>query len=382
MADYRSKYFTRTEGEFPEETVILGTEYVKVEDLRYGTNPHQAAAFYRPKAGKGLPFADMEILKTGKSGLSETNLSDIHHGISIVKYFDRAACAVMKHMNPSGAAVAGTGEALKDVYIHARDADARAAFGSTVAFNAPVDIPTAEEIMQTVVEVVAAPGFEDGALEVLEDFERFKKNREIRAIRLPNIGSLPKFVGDPAAPTIKVLGDGSLIVSEPLLTKVRSKADLLPALTEHPKHGRFEIERTPTDREYADLLFSWYVNLNVRSNGVVIARDGVTISVGTGEQDRVGAVEQAIDKARRKFVAQDGAGFEIPPQQGDGDLQGAVMSSDGFFPMRDSVDMAAADGITAIVQPGGSIRDWEVVQAANEHGIAMVFTDERIFSHH
>jgi len=369
MADYRAKYFTRTKGESPDEVTILGMQYTKVEDLRYGTNPHQAAAFYRPKGSSGLPFADMEILKTGKSGLSETNLSDIHHGISIVKYFVSPACAVMKHLNPSGAAMARTGETQRDVYIHARDADARAAFGSTVAFNTPLEAATAEEIMQTVVEVVAAPNFEDGALDRLNDHERFKKNKEIRAIRVPNIASLPKFAGDPAAPTIKVLGDGSLIAADPLLTKVRTPADLLPATTEHPKHGRVEIERLPTEREYDDLLFSWYVNLNVRSNGVVIARDGVTLAVGTGEQDRVGAVEQAIDKARRKF-------------EGGGTLQGAVLSSDGYFPMRDSIDAAAAAGITAIVQPGGSVRDWEVIQAANEHGIAMVFTDERIFSHH
>lgn len=369
MADYRAKYFSRTEGEFPEEVKILGAEYTKVEDLRYGTNPHQAAAYYRPKGSTGLPFADMEILKTGKSGLSETNLSDIHHGISIVKYFVSPACAVMKHMNPSGAAVAQADESQLDAYIHARDADARAAFGGTVCFNTPLDVSTAEEIMQTVVEVVAAPDFEEGALEVLSNYDRYKKNREIRAIQVPNIASLPKFVGDPAAPTIKVLGDGSLIVAEPLLTKIRSDADLIPAVTEHPKHGKVEIKRVPTEKEFDDLLFAWYVNLNVRSNGVVIARDGVTLAVGTGEQDRVGAVEQAIDKAKRKFA-------------GDANLKGASLSSDGFFPMRDSIDLCAAAGIAAIIQPGGSIKDWEVIEAANEHGIAMVFTDERIFSHH
>lgn len=369
MADYRTKYFSRTEGEFPDELTIIDTKYTKVEDLRYGTNPHQAAAFYRPKGSTGLPFADMEILKTGKSGLSETNLSDIHHGISIVKYFVNPACAVMKHMNPSGAAVAGPGDIQADAYIRARDADARAAFGGTVCFNTPLDESTAEEIMQSVVEVVAAPDFEDGALDVLNDFDRFRKNKEIRVIRVPGIAVLPKFVGDPSAPTIKTLGDGSLIIAEPLLTKIRSAADLLPAVTEHPKHGKVEIARVPTEQEADDLVFSWYVNLNVRSNGVVIARDGVTLAVGTGEQDRVGAVEQAIDKAKRKFV-------------GDANLEGAVISSDGFFPMRDSIDACAAAGIKAIVQPGGSVRDWEVIEAANEHGIAMVFTDERVFSHH
>lgn len=369
MADYRTKYFSRTEGEFPEEIVVLGAHYTKVEDLRYGTNPHQAAAYYRPKGSSSLPFADMRMLKSGKSGLSETNLSDIHHGISIVKYFVRPGCAVMKHLNPSGAAVAQVGEEQLHAYVHARDADARAAFGGTVCFNTPVTSETAEEIMQSVVEVVAAPGYQEGALENLKNHEHYKKNKEIRVIMLPGIGALPKFVGDVAAPTIKALGDGSLIVAAPLLTKIRSAADLLPAVTDHPKQGRFEIARKPTDRECDDLLFSWYVNLNVRSNGVVIARDGVTLAVGTGEQDRVGAVEQAIDKATRKF-------------KGGETLEGSVLSSDGFFPMRDSIDICATAGISAIVQPGGSVRDWEVIEAANEHGIAMVFSDERIFSHH
>jgi phosphoribosylaminoimidazolecarboxamide formyltransferase/IMP cyclohydrolase len=369
MADFKAKYFSRTEGNWPDEVTILGEKYIKVEDLRYGTNPHQPAAYYKPKAATALPFADMEILKTGKSGLSETNLSDIHHGMSIVKYFVSPACSVMKHMNPSGAAVAQAGENQLDAYKHARDADARAAFGGTVCFNTPLEVATAEEIMTSVIEVVSAPGFEDGALEVLSDYDRFKMNREIRAIMCPGIASLPKFVDDPSAPTIKVLGDGSLIVADPLLTKIRTADDLIPAVTEHSKHGKFEIARVPTAQEYDDLLFSWYVNLNVRSNGVVIAKDGITLAVGTGEQDRVGAVDQAIEKAKRKF-------------SGDQTLAGSVLSSDGFFPQRDSIDACAAAGITAIVQPGGSVKDWEVIQAANEHGIAMVFTDERIFSHH
>ena len=325
MADFKAKYFSRTEGNWPDEETILGEKYVKVEDLRYGTNPHQSAAYYKPKNSNMLPFADMEILKTGKSGLSETNLSDIHHGMSIVKYFVSPACSVMKHLNPSGAAVAQAGETQLDAYIHARDADARAAFGGTVCLNTPLDVATAEAIMTTVVEVVAAPNFEDGAIEVLSDYDRFKMNREIRAILCPSIASLPKFVGDPAAPTIKVLGDGSLIIAEPLLSKIRTANDLIPAITEHPKQGKFEIARVPTEQEYDDLLFSWYVNLNVRSNGVVIAKDGITLAVGTGEQDRVGAVEQAIEKAKKKF-------------SGGQTLNGSVLSSDGFFPQRDSID--------------------------------------------
>lgn len=367
--DYRSKYFSRTESGFPDEAEILGVPYVKVEDLRYGTNPHQGASFYRPKGATGLTFGDMEQLKIGKSGLSETNYGDLNHGANIVKYYGKPACAVMKHLNPSGAAVQVGGQDLRTVYVRARDADAVAAFGSTVVFNTRVDAATAKEIMTSVVEVVAAPEFDDDALQVLNDYESYRMNKEIRVIRLPNISSLPKWIGDDAAPTIKTLADGTVVVAEAMLTSIREAADLELAKTEHPKHGQFVVEKIPTNRQLDDMIFSWYVNMQVRSNGVIIAKNGVTLAVGTGQQDRVTAVRQAIDKAREKF-------------KGEDTLDGAVMSSDAFFPFRDSVDAAAEAGIAAIIQPGGSVRDWESIQACNEHGIAMMFTGERIFSHH
>ncbi|MCX8054011.1 MAG: IMP cyclohydrolase [Armatimonadetes bacterium] len=378
--DFRAKYFTRTESAFPDEVEILGVTYVKVEDLRYGTNPHQGASFYRPKDSSGMPFGHMEVLKTGKSGLSETNYGDLNHGANIVKYFDRPACAIMKHLNPSGVAVStnrtsvsqgGTVgyDPLSNVYVRARDADAVAAFGCTAVFNTKVDAETAKQIMTSVVEVVAAPDFEPEAVEILSDYETYKMNKDIRVIRLPNLMSLPKWVGEPAAPTIKVLADGSLVVAEPLLTSIKSGDDLVIASTEHPKHGKLSVEKFPTQDQIEDLLFSWYVNLSVRSNGVVIAKNGVTLAVGTGQQDRVAAVRQAIAKAREKF-------------KGSETLEGAVLSSDAFFPFRDSVDACAEAGISAIIQPGGSVRDWESIEACNEHGIAMVFTGERCFSHH
>jgi phosphoribosylaminoimidazolecarboxamide formyltransferase/IMP cyclohydrolase len=367
--DYRAKYFSRTESGFPNEVEILGTTYEKVEDLRYGTNPHQGASFYRPKGSTGLTFGHMEILKTGKSGLSETNYGDLNHGANIVKYFQRPACAIMKHLNPSGAAVQTGDQDLRMVYARARDADPTAAFGCTAVLNAKLDAATAREIMTSVVEVVAAPDFDSEALAVLNDHETYRMNKEIRVIRLPNIMDLPKWVGEPAAPTVKVLMDGSLVVAEPMLTRIKGGDDLQLATTDHPKYGRFAIERAPSAREIEDLLFSWYVNLSVRSNGVVIAKNGVTLAVGTGQQDRVAAVRQAIAKAREKF-------------KGTETLEGSVLSSDAFFPFRDSVDAAAEAGISAIVQPGGSVRDWECIQACNEHGISMLFTGERCFSHH
>ncbi len=370
MQDLKKMYRTRTEGSFPEAIDVLGAQYAKVEDLRYGTNPHQPAAFYRPVAGKQAVLGRYEILKTGKSGLSQTNLEDMHHAVGMLKYMPRPACAVMKHCNPSGVALQQQGQSLAQVYERARDADAQAAFGSVVVFNTEVDVDTAAAIMESIVEGVAAPAFTQDALDTLNDFARFKRNKELRIIRLPAFSSLPKYVGDEiAGPEIKVFDDGSIVLAQPYLSRVKTVADLVPAYNEHRKHGRIDIARQPTEQELDDLLFAWYVNIHVRSNGVVIAKNGQTLAVGTGEQDRVGAVEQAIIKANHKY-------------KGAETLQGAVMASDGFFPFRDAVDATTQAGITAIAQPGGSVNDYDAIKACNEANATMVFTLERCFSHH
>ncbi len=368
--DLKKMYRTRTEGSFPDLVEVLGNQYEKVENLRYGTNPHQSAAFYRPVNGAQLVLGRYEILKSGKSGLSQTNLEDMHHAIGILKYMQRPACAVMKHCNPSGVAIQQTAQTLVQVYERARDADAQAAFGSVVVFNTEVDEVTAESIMETIVEGVAAPAFSSKALEVLGDYVRFKRNKELRIIRVPDFSGLPKYVDDPVAgPEMKVFDDGSIVLAQPYLSRVKSAADLTPAYNEHPKKGNTTINRTPTAQELDDLLFAWYVNIHVRSNGVVIAKNGQTLAVGTGEQDRVGAVEQAIIKAKNKY-------------KGDETLEGAVMASDGFFPFRDAVDAAIREGISALAQPGGSVNDYDAIQACNEADATMVFTLERCFSHH
>lgn len=371
MSKKRSSiYFTASGKVFPEKIDFLGQDYEKVEDLRYGTNPNQGAAFYRPADGTHLVLGAMEILKSGKGGLSQTNIEDMHHALNIVKYFERPACAVMKHLNPSGAAVRFREESQAEVYRKARDADSRAAFGSVVAFNTIVTGETAAEIMGTIVEAVVAPSYEPEALAVFEDFERFKRNRHIRVVKVNNLCSLPKFEGDNTGGVleVKVFSDGSLVVAEPFVTSIRGPEDLVPAEAEDGDGRKIVCRTAPAADQLQDLLFAWYVNFNVRSNGVIIARDGVTLAVGTGQQDRVGAVEQAIEKAKTYFGAEA--------------LRGATLGSDGFFPFRDSIDRLAQVGIAAVIQPGGSLRDWEVVEAANEHGIAMVFTGERCFSHH
>jgi len=368
--DLKQMYRTRTEGHFPDAIELLGRTYAKVEDLRYGTNPHQPAAFYRPADGKNLVLGAYEILKTGKSGLSQTNIEDMHHAVGILKYMTRPACAVMKHCNPSGAAIQVGGMPLAEVYQRARDADAQAAFGSVVVFNAEVDADTAEEIMQTIVEGVAAPAFTPDAVEAFHNFDKFKRNKEIRIVKLPDFSNLPKFVDDGTGVLeMKVFDDGSVVLATPYLSRVKGPEDLVPAYCDHAKKGRIDIERTPTERELDDLLFAWYVNIHVRSNGCVIARNGQTLAVGTGEQDRVGAVEQAVIKVGNKY-------------KGAESMEGAVMSSDGFFPFRDAVDAATKKGVTAIVQPGGSVNDYDAFQACNEVKAAMVFSMERCFSHH
>ena len=351
----RKRYRTRLEEHFPEEIrVVLGGEemaYEKALSLRYGANPHQPAALYRPKEGR-LTVGGMRELKTGKGGLSQTNVEDVNHALSILKYFDGPACAVMKHLNPSGvAAYRGPEDNLRSIYIRARDCDGLAAFGSVVGFNTRVDGETAEEVLSTFVEGVAAPSFEEEAIAA------FQRKKGLRVIQVENLGGASRFVGDEPRPyTISTLMDGSLILSTPLLTKVREPEDL-----------RTVTERAPTPREVADLVFSWYVCMNVRSNGVVVSKSRTTLGVGTGQQDRVTAVRLALEKA----VA-----------RGHGDeLKGAVLASDGFFPFPDSIELMAEYGVSACVQPGGSIKDKAVIRACDEHGIAMAFTDERCFRH-
>ncbi len=367
----RETYLTKNTGNFPETLNICGKIYVKHDDLRYGTNPHQPAAFYAPKDADGA-IMGMVTLKNGKNGLSQTNLEDISGALNIVKYFDRPACAVMKHVNPSGAAAATGKESMREIYIRARDCDARAAFGSVIAFNGRVDADTAAEIMSTFCECVVAPDYTREALALFNDGEKFRLNKQIRILQCGDPASLPRFVGDNQDgrfDTMKVLADGSLVIAEPLLTHVHSFDDLVPASGENKACGLQKSTVEPTESQKADLLTAWYINISVRSNGVVIVKDGQTLAVGTGEQDRVGAVEKAIEKFQNKYT-------------GKGTLQGAVMSSDGFFPFPDGVETAAKAGITAIVAPSGSLKDADVVKRANELGVALRHAPERIFSHH
>lgn len=366
----RQAYLSKNVGEFPPSITVGGAAYEKIDDLRYGTNPHQPAAFYRPK-DTICPIGGMRIIKNGKSGLSQTNLEDISYALNIVKFFTEPACAVMKHVNPSGAAVHRDGDSLRNVYVKARDCDPRAAFGSAIAFNVKVDAETAAEIMKSFVECVVAPDFDDDAIAIFNDNETYKLNRHIRVIKCGDLAALPRYAGEDSSVhlNIKVLADGSIVVAAPLTTALRSTADIKPAAGENNKTGPQTSTVSATETQLDDLLAAWYINLNVRSNGVVIMKNGQTLAVGTGEQDRVGAVEQAVEKFKCKY-------------EGPEDIRGAVMSSDGFFPFPDAVEVAAAAGVSAIIAPAGSLKDADVIKRANELGVALYHAPERVFSHH
>ncbi|MBI4150447.1 IMP cyclohydrolase [Candidatus Woesearchaeota archaeon] len=379
VTDAKRAYRTVTEQVFPNELMIY---FRKEGNLRYGENPNQGAAIYTFNNSPLAALTQVHMVKSGKGGLSATNLMDVTRALDILKYFDAPSVAVMKHAVPSGFATQHDGTSLDQLYILARDADARSAFGSIVVLNRPLDKATAEVLTSTFVEGVAAPEFEAGALAILDS------KKDLRAIMYSNIDKLPKFVGDNAQGIydIKVLPTGRVIVQSPYLTSIRGPSDLIFDAMVKKDDQLYFVERDPTENELRDMLTAWYVLLGVRSNGIVFVKDGVTVAVGSGQQERVGAVEQAILKAYQKAMDREGLRYDpltftstlplsTPP------LGGAVMASDAFFPFRDSIDLAARVGVTAIIQPGGSARDYEVIQAVNEHKMSMALTLERCFGH-
>ncbi|MEM3068842.1 MAG: hypothetical protein QXH58_02895 [Nitrososphaerales archaeon] len=379
-------YRTRVTGEFPDELTI---KLEKESDLRYGENPNQPGSVYRLRGTSLAELTNIHVVKEGKEGLSATNFMDIARALDILKFFDAPSVAVMKHNIPSGFATQFEGNSLSEIYRLARDSDARSAFGSVVVLNRPLDVPTAEEITKTFVECVAAPGFKDGTMEILT------RKKDLRAISYSNLDKLPKFVGDDVEGLydIKILPTGRAIVQKPYLSSIRGPEDLVlnPLVKRVDKRSGIEkeyvVEREPTQAELRDLLTAWYVNIGVRSNGIVFVKNGVTLAISSGHQERVGAVEHAIIKAYQKAMDRE----KIPYDPLDGasarsklsvnPLEGAVVSSDAFFPFRDSIDLVARVGVKAVIQPGGSINDHEVIEAVNEHKMAMVYTLERCFGH-
>ncbi len=327
-------------GEQPALTEGEGSRAVQGA-LRYGENPHQQAAFVATPGSDPRPGIADATVHQGKA-LSYNNLLDVDAAIDIIR--DLAplgrAAAVFKHATPCGAAVARAGQSMADVYVAAREADAESAFGGIVSLTDVMDAVTASKIVETFIEVVIAPGFSGEALEVLAA----KKN--LRVLELPGLFA----AGGPVAPLkVRTVFGGLLVQREDRLGIAPSDASVASA-------------RTPSAEEMVSLEVAWRVAKHVRSNAIVLAKDGATVGIGGGQTSRVEAARGAVSRAGRRAA-------------------GSVLASDGFFPFRDGVDAAAAAGVTAIVQPGGSKRDAEVIAAADEHAIAMVMTGERHFRH-
>ena len=386
VSDFKKVYRKAIESSFPPILTLglgEGSGFRRIEfratdlKLRYGTNPHQSFAAYVPINDPLLSIGKLELLKGGKDGLSLTNLQDMSQALNVLKYFfNSPAAVIMKHLNPCGFKVRTQEESLEQLFKIARKCDERSAFGGVAGFNFEVDAPTAEAIMEEFIECVIAPSYTPEALEVLRRYEGTKKlNNAIRVGRVTNIDKIPKFVGDNTGDifNIRTLTDGTLTLETPYLTMIRSSSDfiidpMIPNKDPAKNNGEDYVVKTqPTKQQLSEGIVSWYLNINVRSNGVVIVKDGAAIAVGTGEQERVGAVEKALEKAIKKGHAEK--------------LEGSVMSSDGFFPDRDSIDTAAKYGVKAIVWPAGSMKDSEIITAANEHKIALIATLERCFLH-
>ena len=326
-----SAWFARARHElFPEE-IVIGFE--RAQGLRYGENPHQRAAFYVERPGAGLAGLEQ---KGGKE-LSFNNLLDLEGALLASDLFgDSPCCAIVKHTTPCGLA---TGENALDAYQKALACDPVSAFGSVISFTIPVDETAANAVAALFVECVVAPKFSAEAVEILGR----KKNLRVLEgkVRWPEHALDYKRVR------------GGVLVQERAASEIN--ADNWQVVT----------RRAPTEEERTDLLFAWRAVASVKSNAIVLARAGATIGIGAGQMSRVDASFLAVHKAKS-------AGHET---------KGAVLGSDAFFPFRDGVDHAADAGITAIVQPGGSVRDDEVIAAANEKGLAMVFTGTRLFRH-
>ncbi|WP_404430585.1 bifunctional phosphoribosylaminoimidazolecarboxamide formyltransferase/IMP cyclohydrolase [Sutcliffiella horikoshii] len=325
-----SNYLTEAvEEKHPESLTVT---FEKKQDLRYGENPHQKAAFYQAPLASEFSIASAEQLH-GKE-LSYNNINDADAALQIVKEFKDPAVVAVKHMNPCGV---GTGATTVEAYRRAYEADPVSIFGGIIAFNTEVDKETAELLHELFLEIVIAPSFSEDALAVLKQ----KKNIRLLLVDMNGAG---------------VMQSRMVSVRGGLLVQDEDQAGFEDATITVP------TKREPTEQEWADLKLAWKVVKHVKSNAIVLAKEGQTVGVGAGQMNRVGAAKIAIEQAGEKAI-------------------GSALGSDAFFPMNDTVEAAAKAGVTAIIQPGGSIKDEDSIKKADEYGITMVFTGMRHFKH-
>jgi phosphoribosylaminoimidazolecarboxamide formyltransferase/IMP cyclohydrolase len=413
--DLKKMYRTIVDDHFPARMEISFVEekerqtlfYEKVlwtidgenKGLRYGENPGQEAALYKLVNGNLILGAaesiqpgrylasDIELLQSGKHP-GKTNLTDADNSLNILRYFmDKPTAVIVKHNNPCGVA---RSESLEEAYHKANMADRVAAFGGCISLNRPVDRATAEAVNQQYAEVVVAPDFEDGVMNI------FAKKKNLRVIRIGNIDRLEAFVGQRVV-EFKSLIDGGIITQWSFVPVSRTRDSLKTAECE-VKGEVYRVKRSPTETEYSDLLFGWLVESGITSNSVIYVKDQVTVGIGTGEQDRVGVAEIARDKAYRKLAdrycfekygiayndmtdKEKRAEIDSRVAEEKGGLIGAAMVSDAFFPFRDGIDVGLREGVSAVIQPGGSTNDYQSIEACNEVDATMVFTGQRSFKH-
>jgi phosphoribosylaminoimidazolecarboxamide formyltransferase/IMP cyclohydrolase len=429
MSDIKKMYTTILGDSFPlDMTISFGDQKlvyrkrtwgIKMEDgsvdergIRYGENPDQEAALYELVNGN-LSLGDCKFIEPGNGLVSaipvedmlqvgkhpgKINLTDVDNGLNIIKYItDKPAAVILKHNNPCGAAI---GDTLAEAYTKANRCDRIAAFGGAVIMSRAVDKDTARMMAENYLEVVCAPDFEEGSLEILA------ARKNLRVIKMGAIDRLADFEKFRFV-DFKSLIDGGIIAQQSAVNSIRSINDLQPA-TATRKGVDYKCDRTPTQREIDDMIFGWAVEHGVTSNSVLYIKDGCTVGIGTGEQDRVGVAEIAVHKAYIKYadilcfddhkipyadlcleITQGKRGLaqkeeiDARVQQDRANLPGSVMISDAFFPFRDGADVGIDQGVTAILQAGGSMRDSDTIDACNEADpkIAMMFTGQRSFKH-
>ncbi len=387
--DRQVLYYEKTQWDIDGET----------RGLRYGENPDQPAALYRLvngnlalgevssiQSGRYLASA-IELLQSGKHP-GKINVTDADAALNILKFFsDGPAVVIVKHNNPCGVA---RGMSLSSAYRKALAGDRIAAFGGAVALNREVDVETAKLISESYCEVVVAPEYAEGSFDILS------ARQNLRIMRINRISRLQEYETQRFV-EYKSLMDGGMVVQWSYVPEARSKMDFLPAETKY-KGETYRVDRQPTDKETEDMLFGWLVESGVTSNSVLYVRDLATVAIGAGEQDRVGVAEIAKFKAFRNTAdlycwerfniswldCHDPAQrreIEDAVDEVAGGPKGRVMVSDAFFPKRDGIGVGLKSGITAGVQPGGSLNDHEVIEACNEYNAAMVFTGQRSFKH-